>query len=958
MIFLTLLGVLLPIGRELMPLIDNRNDMDEKNALTFSFEQDERKPDSASSLTSNNATPTADAFRIASVTMSPKTPTLHDTVTINATIVNKTANLQAVMLHYQINGNNWTNASMTAVGNGVYTATIPPQPNGSTVNWYVSATTTDNKTVNTAGLKDGGFESGSLAYWEVQSAEILNVIPHSGQYAARIGVASFSTVSTGSVQQAIHIPTDMIKKLSFYINYDINKVVNVTIFYHDGSNSTHSVVAGYSWTQVSIDGNELSLGKTITAIRIEKPIVDYDYLFLDDVILETIGSYVVTNGAPPRISDVKHSPVVPSNGDVVNVTAIITDDYGSIDTVFLFYQVNGTGWTKLLMNGSNSGDYWATIPSQGTNSIVEYYIEANDTDGNVANTLQLVNGDFEDGTIDPWTRYGGSLQNKSFLNEAKFVYNGQYGFKLSELTYNGTFYEAPAWIQQNISIKVEDLSEISFYMKAIDKSYQVTVFYSDTTNSTFLFNPSSTWVKRTIPQADLLGGKMISAVRFETLETTDNPAAIDQIMLGTYTVSDGFTPVVLNVTRDPVNPGTNDVVTINATIFEDNALNSTTLFYRINGSAWLTTPMTFVSGNLYSTQIPSQAMNSVVEYYINATDVDGYWSRTPTYQYVVQDLTAPIITAVEREPKLPKNVDNVSIIVTATDLESGIDLVTVSFQVESGNWQEILATFNGTHYVALIPKQSHAMNVTYFVIVRDLVGNEATSPLYSYVVLDGIPPQIMDITITPPNPSNYDEVTITTNVTDSDSGIANVTLEYATNDTNNWISQLMTYNTTQDLYSAVIPVQPDGTVVYYRIIARDWDGNVNTSTVQNYTVVASIPPTSTTTTTNPPSSTSPTTSTTTSTTTTSTTTSTTTTSTTTTSSSTTPEESSQGSSQATSSTTTSSTTSSSKKQSTSQQVPITSTTTPTGELLMVTGLFVAAISIRRLQKKRSSHEKT
>ena len=250
------------------------------------------------------------------------------------------------------------------------------------------------------------------------------------------------------------------------------------------------------------------------------------------------------------------------------------------------------------------------------------------------------------------------------------------------------------------------------------------------------------------------------------------------------------------------------------------------------------------------------------------------------------------------------------------------------------------------------------MNVTYFVIVRDLVGNEATSPLYSYVVLDGIPPQIMDITITPPNPSNYDEVTITTNVTDSDSGIANVTLEYATNDTNNWISQLMTYNTTQDLYSAVIPVQPDGTVVYYRIIAQDWDGNVNTSTVQNYTVVASIPPTSTTTTTNPPSSTSPTTSTTTSTTTTSTTTSTTTTSTTTTSSSTTPEESSQGSSQATSSTTTSSTTSSSKKQSTSQQVPITSTTTPTGELLMVTGLFVAAISIRRLQKKRSSHEKT
>ncbi len=825
-------------GPEKMTLVDEHREVDvtsspreEQTTRDFSSRTEDV---TNSDFVLRGSTTTTFPLRIENVTMTPLNPRLHDVVSINATIINETANLQSVMLHYQVNGSNWTNVSMLSLGNAVYTADIPPQPNGTVVNWFITATTTDNNTVSTEGIKNGGFETGTFGEWSSQYASVLNVLAHSGQYSARIGFVSFTTVSTGYIEQAVHVPTSMVKGLSFYMDYDDNKVVNVTIFYHDGTNSTHSVVAGYYWTRAYINGSEMNAGKTITAIRIEKPVVDGKYLFVDDVSLITLGSYVVNNGAAPVISNVTRSPINPSKTDTVNVSAIITDDYDEIDQVYLVYQVNGSGWIKNLMNNNSKSFYWSTIPVQGAGSVVEYYIEANDSDGNIANTLKFANGGFESGVLDPWYTYGGVLQDKTYMNEAKFVYSGQYGFKLSALTYNGTFYEAPAYLEQDVWIPVEEVSELSFYMKAIDKSYLVTVIYSDGSNSTFSFDPSSTWIKRTIKQSELLGGKIISTIRFETLQITDNPAAIDQIMLATYTVSDGFTPFIYDVTQSPTNPENNDTVIISATILEDNAVNSAMLFYRVNVNAsWTTVPMSLLSGNNYFAQIPAQAVGTVVEYYINVTDVDGYSSRTPLYQYVVTDLTPPLILTLTRMPSLPTNIDDVTIAIQAYDTGTSIDQVTVSFQINEGAWQVVSATFNGTHYVAMIPAQSYGTNVTYFVIVRDTAGNEMYSSMDAYTVIDGIPPQILDVNFAPVNPTTHDTVTITAAIIDSESGIVSVNLSYQVNGGTWNIETMIEMNGT---YIASIPSQSHGDVVSFYISARDLQGNVNMSSTFSYTV--------------------------------------------------------------------------------------------------------------------------
>jgi hypothetical protein len=78
-------------------------------------------------------------------------------------------------------------------------------------------------------------------------------------------------------------------------------------------------------------------------------------------------------------------------------------------------------------------------------------------------------------------------------------------------------------------------------------------------------------------------------------------------------------------------------------------------------------------------------------------------------------------------------------------------------------------------------------------------------------------------------PSDYvkpsQEVKVTVNVTDIPSGVENVTLSYTVTNGAIWKNLTMTYNTSTHLYESVIPGQPDGTLVVFKIVAYDHVGN-------------------------------------------------------------------------------------------------------------------------------------
>ncbi len=92
---------------------------------------------------------------------------------------------------------------------------------------------------------------------------------------------------------------------------------------------------------------------------------------------------------------------------------------------------------------------------------------------------------------------------------------------------------------------------------------------------------------------------------------------------------------------------------------------------------------------------------------------------------------------------------------------------------------------------------------------------------------DNNPPMIEVPSRTPePDVQPSQEVHISVNVTDLESGLQNVTLYYNLNNDSTWNLLPLGYNLTSHLYETTIPGQPGGTLVKFKIAAYDNVGNV------------------------------------------------------------------------------------------------------------------------------------
>jgi len=90
-----------------------------------------------------------------------------------------------------------------------------------------------------------------------------------------------------------------------------------------------------------------------------------------------------------------------------------------------------------------------------------------------------------------------------------------------------------------------------------------------------------------------------------------------------------------------------------------------------------------------------------------------------------------------------------------------------------------------------------------------------------YPETDETPPEIGLPSQNPPsyNVKYGEEVKVSVDVEDIESGVKNVTLSYTINNGDHWENRPMTYNTSTGLYEATIPGQEDGTLVEFRIDA-------------------------------------------------------------------------------------------------------------------------------------------
>lgn len=117
-------------------------------------------------------------------------------------------------------------------------------------------------------------------------------------------------------------------------------------------------------------------------------IVEYYIEATDNVGHNTktqIYSYKVADITPPSIKSITLQPSEPTDIENITIVAIIEDNYSGIRNVTLWYKVNTEEWKGTPMNYDEKLMMWrGIIPKQAAGSIIDYYIEAVDNDGNVA----------------------------------------------------------------------------------------------------------------------------------------------------------------------------------------------------------------------------------------------------------------------------------------------------------------------------------------------------------------------------------------------------------------------------------------------------------------------------------------------------------------------------------------------------------------------------------------------
>ncbi|TXT55683.1 MAG: conserved exported protein of unknown function [Candidatus Thorarchaeota archaeon] len=95
-------------------------------------------------------------------------------------------------------------------------------------------------------------------------------------------------------------------------------------------------------------------------------------------------------------------------------------------------------------------------------------------------------------------------------------------------------------------------------------------------------------------------------------------------------------PSVLDVSIEPSTPRPDDVVTVSATILDSTGVDDVILQYRIGSGDWINVTMTG-SGDVYSGDIPAQAVGTTVTYRIVAYDTLGNENVCNTHSYTVQE---------------------------------------------------------------------------------------------------------------------------------------------------------------------------------------------------------------------------------------------------------------------------------------------------------------------------------
>jgi len=828
------------------------------------------------------------APQVSNVSHTPTTPDHQEGVQVSADVVEQ--DIQSVLAHYRVDGGSWQQASMTYQAGDTYSGTIPGQNHNAFVEYYVTAT--DDWGLTTTALDNGDYWNYTVTDQTAPSIDNVIQTPSPVGYTDTVNVTAEIT-EEGSGLQSIKV---------FY-RFDGGAWENTTM-----------VTTGFAGYYAPIGQQPYGT------------FVEYYVNATDNMDLQGISgtySYTVTDTIPPVITNVAHTPTSVEYTHSPTVSCNVTDSDSGIDTVVIYYRVDGGGWNTVTMSPTSGTGFAGSIPAQAWNAQVQYYVNATDNAGawGIDDNSGAYYGYTVDDTVNPLisnhnrnpitVEYTVSpvvsfdvIDAGSDVDTVTLYYrvNGGGWNPVSMSPATGNSYEGSIPVQSwdddveyyvvafdnagnsatednggsNYSYTVvdntdPDISNVGHTPGVVTSSDPVTVGCDviddgsgvSTVTLWYQFD-SGGWSSMAMGHTS--GNHYeatIGAMPYDTfteyyIVATDSAgnSATDDASGGYYyyTVTETTPPNISNISHSPTPVEYTDNPDVSCDVTDtESGVGTVTLYYRVNGGGWSTVAMNPATGDSYEGTIPAQAWNDLVEYYVNASDTVGNFAVNDNggsyYSYTVQDTTDPIISNLGRTPLNPDYTDSPVISCDVSDPGSDIDYIRLYYRIDGGSWFWVAMTHTtGIHYETTLSAYVYDTLVEYYFVARDNAANTATDDntgsYYSYRVDDFTDPLISSVDHSPSTVEYDDTPVVGCDVTDGGSGVSSVVLYYRV-DGGSW-TQVAMSGPVSDHYEGTIPVQSWNSVVQYYANATDIAGNWiiddNTGSYYSYTVVDNTDP--------------------------------------------------------------------------------------------------------------------
>lgn len=565
-----------------------------------------------------------------------------------------------------------------------------------------------------------------------------------------------------------------------------------------------------------------------------------------------------TNPAP-TISNISHSPGIPSDSEGVEITANITDDYSVVSAEIRWGIISGALLDTINMNNTSGNAYTtiSEIPSQTNGTIIYYEVAATDDSSGTSISSEysytvnnnppsiILNEDFSSCPASGWTAYSVSGSEDWECSDNGYLYINAYdGTGASD-----DWYVSPS---VNFDLYSEEYLTFRSWTKYTDTSYPtIGLMYStdysgsgDPTEATWS-NLSATWSAEDsqtwtssgeINLSSISGANVYIAFRYTSTGTISGECAIWEIDDIYLSEKSNSLPEISQVSHSPVNPTESQDITIQGTITDtDGTISSANIKWGTTSGTYPNTLAMSNSGDAYTGNISAQTGGTFIYYVIEATDND-----TDTRQSLEQVLSVnssgnnvPVISNIITDPDSPNSSIDVNISATITDSDGSISAAQLLWGTAPGDYAYTMnmSSVENT-YSGFIPARDEDTHIYFVIKTIDNDGGLTLSSENDYLINN--PPVISNISISPDNPTDSDEVTISAAISDENGSINSAVLKWKTKGTISYNDVIMSLSGSN--YEATIPQQESGDTIIFYVTATDSYGGSTESTEYNYFV--------------------------------------------------------------------------------------------------------------------------